>query len=346
MASHDIAVAVLENPLLDITVQDDDWAIHQKYKLEHGQASLVDEHTMPIHDELFAREDKELTVGGSALNTARACNFLLHKAGHPQKVMFSGCIAHDEAGEILKKSLNDADMIGTWAFTEETGTGRCAVVVHGKERTLCANIGASAKYPTSAYDENEHLFRKAGVIYTTGFFITSNAEAFSKCLTMASSENIPVCFNISAVFVCQFYKDTVDFAIEHADFVFCNEDEASQYAEMNGLDKTDRLGAAKFIAKYKKANSKRNRVSIITQGADCVIIAEANPNTPDAEPWTMQVNVRPIPKENIIDTNGAGDSFVGGFLSAYVQKKHIVDCVKAGIDMSAIVVQRLGCQFE
>ena len=60
----------------------------------------------------------------------------------------------------------------------------------------------------------------------------------------------------------------------------------------------------------------------------------------------MEVKVRSIPKENIVDTNGAGDSFVGAFLAARTQGKHLIDCVKAGIDLSAIVVQRLGAQFE
>jgi hypothetical protein len=45
-------------------------------------------------------------------------------------------------------------MHGVFATTEEVATGRCAVLVHGKERTLCANIGASQKYPTSHFEEN------------------------------------------------------------------------------------------------------------------------------------------------------------------------------------------------
>jgi len=53
-----------------------------------------------------------------------------------------------------------------------------------------------------------------------------------------------------------------------------------------------------------------------------------------------------VPKEDIVDTNGAGDSFVGGFLAAYSQGKEVEECVHAGIKMATIVVQRLGCQFE
>lgn len=149
-----IAVVCIENPLMDITVQDTDNAIHEKYGLQAGMASLADEKTMPIHDELFAKEGRELTCGGAALNSARCCNFLLQKANVDKKVCFFGCIAKDDAGEYLQKALSDVNMVGKWAFTDEEKTGRCAVVVHGKERTLCANIGAAAKYPMDHFGQN------------------------------------------------------------------------------------------------------------------------------------------------------------------------------------------------
>ncbi|KAH9514377.1 adenylate kinase [Bulinus truncatus] len=38
----------------------------------------------------------------------------------------------------------------------------------------------------------------------------------------------------------------------------------------------------------------------------------------------------PIKQEDIIDTNGAGDSFVGGFLSELVQGKDLESCIRKG----------------
>lgn len=54
------------------------------------------------------------------------------------------------------------------------------------------------------------------------------------------------------------------FAIEHADYVFCNEVEGSALAKAYGLEESDRVGAAKAMAKSKKSNMKRPRVAIIT----------------------------------------------------------------------------------
>jgi len=229
-------------------------------------------------------------------------------------------------------------MIGQWAFTDEIATGRCAVVTHNKERTLCANIGASAKYPTSAFEENKAAFMKASIIYSTGFFITSNDECLRKVCDLATEMNKPMAFNIAAVFLMFIAKESVDYCIEHADFVFCNEDEGSQYAEMAGLDKSDRVGCAKLIAKSKKSNQMRPRVVIITQGPDSVIVAEHDPKQPESEPWVCKVDIPKLDKEKIVDTNGCGDAFVGAFLAAQVRGKHIIDCVKDGISMSACVV--------
>ena len=52
-----------------------------------------------------------------------------------------------------------------------------------------------------------------------------------------------------------------------------------------------------------------------------------------------------IPKEEIVDTNGAGDSFVGGFMSQYVQNKPLEVCIKAGHYCASEVIKRSGCTF-
>jgi adenosine kinase len=98
-------------------------------------------------------EGRKSTPGGSSLNSARAANFILRKE-NAGNVAFIGCIGNDDAGNTLVEALKEVHMFGEFARTEETGTGQCAVLVNGKERTLCANIGASAKYPTQHLIDN------------------------------------------------------------------------------------------------------------------------------------------------------------------------------------------------
>ena len=78
---------------------------------------------------------------------------------------------------------------------------------------------------------------------------------------------------------------------------------------MEGADLKD---IAKKIASWTKKTA-APRTVIVTYGAKPVIVAI---NTPGSE--EVQVTEYPLEaltKEQIVDTNGAGDAFVGGFLS-------------------------------
>jgi adenosine kinase len=61
----------------------------------------------------------------------------------------------------------------------------------------------------------------------------------------------------------------------------------------------------------KKVNTNRNRVAIITQGKEPVVLAYQR----GEETVVEEIPIPQIEKDKIVDTNGAGDSFVGGFLS-------------------------------
>jgi len=114
-------------------------------------------------------------------------------------------------------------------------------------------------------------------LYTTGFFIDSNREAVRAICEFATVNDKPLGFNLSALFVVQFFMDPVKETIRHADYVFCNEDEGSAFASAVGLEASDRVGVAKVIAQFEKATHTRPRVVIITQGAAPTIVATSDP---------------------------------------------------------------------
>jgi adenosine kinase len=55
--------------------------------------------------------------------------------------------------------------------------------------------------------------------------------------------------------------------------------------------------------------------------------------------------VIPIKPEAIVDSNGAGDAFCGGFFSQFVQGKPIEECVATGHYVANVVLQRSGCTY-
>ena len=59
-----------------------------------------------------------------------------------------------------------------------------------------------------------------------------------------------------------------------------------------------------------------------------------------------RVELAPIDRTLIVDTNGCGDSFVGAFFAANIQGQDVIDCVKAGNALAGIVITKDGCTFE
>ena len=139
--------------------------------------------------------------------------------------------------------------------------------------------------------------------------------------------------NFSAPFIIDFFADQVATALEYADYVFCNESEAETYAKKHGLGEDLKEVALQVAASLKK-NSNRSRTVVFTQGSKSTIVARDGVVT--------EYFVEPLAKELLVDTNGAGDAFVGGFLSELVQGKDIADCVNAGHWSAKYIIQQPG----
>ncbi len=216
------------------------------------------------------------------------------------------------------------------------------MIVYNKERSLVANLAACLKYPLEHLKTNFAILEKSKVIYTTSFFITSNFEALKETAQYATKSNKPMCLNLSATFLIEFEGPKVLEALEHADYVFCNEDEAACFAKCNNIENKSLKDVAVVIAKWKKANAARPRVAIITQGKAPVLIAQYEAGK---EATVTELEVPVIDKEQIVDTNGAGDAFVGGFLSQLALDKSIETCVKCGNYCASEIIRRSGCTF-
>ena len=327
------------NPIQDITVQDDERVLLNKYSLELGMASLASPEQIPIYAEMAATEGRLFSPGGSALNSARAQKHINSSGA----VAYFGCIGNDDFGKSLQEEVAEAGVDAKFSITDEHATGTCACVIVGKERTLCANIAAAKAYPTQHIADNLDVLAKAKYLYTTGFFVDSNFEAVKQICDFAKENNKPLGFNLSAVFVIQFYAEQVKHVLKYSDFVFCNEDEGGAYAQSLGLEATNFEEAAKTIAKSEKENKSTPRVVIFTLGAEPTLVVTCMPGE---EPVVEYSPLDKIPKEKIVDTNGAGDSFVGGFFSSLSQGSNVMDAVKAGNTLAGKIIQVSGVNFE
>lgn len=113
--------------------------------------------------------------------------------------------------------------------------------------------------------------------------------------------------------------------------------EAEAFAKAFNIAETDLQKIAIKIASLPKLDSKK-RIVVITQGKDPVILVEGDNVT--------LVPVSKLSREQIVDTNGAGDAFTGGFLSQMVLGKSWETCVKCGIYSATHIIQHSGCTFS
>lgn len=125
--------------------------------------------------------------------------------------------------------------------------------------------------------------------------------------------------------------------IPYCDFIIGNEAEAEAWGAAAGLpNQKDLAAVAKTLALLPKANTSRPRTIIITHGPhSTILVSSTNPDVPRSFP------VHPLSNDQIIDTNGAGDAFAGGFLGALVLGKPIDECVTLGHRLGAMCVQQV-----
>ncbi|THG19135.1 hypothetical protein TEA_001191 [Camellia sinensis var. sinensis] len=341
------------NPLLDISsVVDQEFL--DKYDITLNNAILAEEKHMPMYDEMSSKYNAEYIAGGATQNSIRVAQWMLQT---PSATSYMGCIGKDKFGEEMKKNiklagvnqyvrgvtyqsyLSCADTQVHYCEDESAPTGTCAVCVAGGERSLVANLSAANCYKTEHLKrpENWALVEKAKYYYIAGFFLTVSTESIQLVAEHAAANNKVFMMNLSAPFICEFFKDAQVKALPYMDFVFGNETEARTFSKVHGWETENVEEIALKISQWPKASGTHKRITVITQGADPVVVAD------DGKIKLFPVIL--LPKEKLVDTNGAGDAFVGGFLSQLVQEKPIEDCVRAGCYAANVIIQRSGCTY-
>jgi adenosine kinase len=310
-----------------------------KYELKPNDAILYEKED--IFEDLIKDYEIEYIAGGATQNSCRVAQWILEK---PNSVAYFGCVGTDENSNILKKVASEAGVKVLYqGSTKTTETGRCAVLITGLNRSLVTKLDAANHFTVDHLEisENWEVVDKAKVFYSAGFFITVSPDPMLKVAKHAAEHaDKKFCVNLSAPFICQFFKDPLNQVLEYADVVVGNETEAETYAEHN-FDKgsyTDRKDIAKKIAALPYKGKGKSRIVIVTQGCDPCILVENG-----------EVSEHPVTKlstDQIVDTNGAGDAFVGGFLAQLAKGKSVKEAIRCGVWAATEIIQVSGCTCD
>ncbi|XP_070501096.1 adenosine kinase [Chironomus tepperi] len=324
------------NPLLDVTVQISNDELLKKYDIErNGQAEVsLDKLTNLFNDARARYRTFKYSLGGSCLNSSR----ILASLGQ-RDLTFYGAVGNDQNAKVVKEILKRG---GVNACLQElkTRTGTCVCLCQGSDRSLVANIGAALNCEKSHVQENiEKLTQDPDYYYIEGFFIPNKMD-ICRYLNEKFSENPKTLFitNLNAPYIVKTFQKDITWMVQKADIIFGNRDEFEELATINGFQSMDDL-ISDLFGKYSKSH--RQKVVIVTDGADPVIYMCGNKNGYESNTVDVpQVNI-----EDIVDTTGAGDSFVAGFLYAHMKGEDVKSCIEVGCKISAAVIRTIGCNL-
>lgn len=288
----------------------------------------------------YRYENVKFNSGGSALNT---CGIL--KALHEEELIFFGAVGGDNNGVLLRGLLESQGLDKHLQILDKQKTGTCVCLIDGVYRCLCANIGASLHFQQQYIEEIDNkvkFSRNTGIFspqiyYIEGYFIP---QKFHICEYIynrycKNTENI-LAVNVNAGYICENFPDEIKWLVEKSDLVFCNYWELSALTTICKL-KTNEDTIEYFFKKYNKRG--KTKFFIITKGSENVQVYFGNSVNRSQNKFSVQ----PIPKQNVVDTTGAGDSFVAGFLYAYFRNQTLSECVNYGCDTAGRVITQIGC---
>lgn len=338
------------NPLLDISANVDPDLL-TKYNLKLDTAILAEESHMALYPEMIEKYSVQYIAGGATQNSCRVAQWMLRGQGFPDNtVAFMGCVGANDAYGTQLQTCAEADGVLVHYRKDDDGgapTGTCAALIVGGERALVANLAAANNFKPSHLETPlaKEIVEAAQFYYCAGFFLTVSVESLVQIAEQQVVPNNKVfCLNFSAPFIVEFYGEQLATALAYADVVFSNESEAEAYAKKNGLDPTDLSAVALAVAALPgKKNPLRTRTVVFTQGSKSTIVASTSS---DGTAVVTEYPVEPLPKEQLVDTNGAGDAFVGGFLSQLVQGKDLAACVRAGHYAARHIIQVSGTTLD
>jgi len=185
------------------------------------------------------------------------------------------------------------------------------------------------------------------LIYTELFILKHRPEIVHKLAEIGLDEGKIFGFNLPSFYFIQTYLSDIMELVTYADILFANLAEAKFLGELLNLDEdliNNLPELCKTFAQYGKQNENKKRVVVITCGPDPAYITEYD-FTKKEVTFAAMYPPEYVDENLIVDTNGAGDAFAGGFLSKFMQKKPLDECVMAGHWAASIIIQKRGCQI-
>lgn len=308
------------NALVDIVTEVGD-DFFDKYKIEKGLMTLVDEQRQFELVEAIHLPSSNLACGGSAANT------IIAASQFGSNCFYSCKVANDDMGRFYLKDLkeNGVDTNLTEATAPSGITGKCLVMTTpDANRTMNTFLGITATFDTAQIDEGK--LKDSTYLYIEGYLVTSEngQEAMKHAKRLAEKNGVKTALTFSDPSMVKYFKEPMEQVVgASVDLLFCNEEEAMLFTGKSNLQEA-REELKKVAKKF-----------AVTQGANGAMIFDGDTFI-DIEPY----------KVNAVDTNGAGDMFSGAFLYGITHGHSYAEAGKIASLASSKIVSKFGPRLE
>ena len=344
MASQDKArlhsLIAIGNPIVDISAEVDKENI-QKYRLKWGETVFADESNIGFFSELESKPEVTYIPGGSIQNTLRVCSWCLNMEPNNQNkfsITMLGATGQDLYKEKIMNALETAKVKPLLQAIPNMNTSRCGVGIYKKERCLLPEIRASNCLTEDFVTEHQNEIFEKDALLIEGYFLQEKFDICKNLCMEFKKEKKFIILALSAVFMVQAHYDKIVEIANHADMVVGNIEELETFAGVKGVEKKE------IFEKVAKKLTEKERLFVVTDGSKGVLISKYDYNRNQVD-FILQSFPSLMKTEDIVDLNGAGDAFLGGFLSQFMKGSTLYSCCRAGNDAAYVILQNIGCTF-
>ena len=296
---------------------------------------------MGFFDELESKPQVTYIPGGSIQNTLRVASWCLNMEKQNENkfcVTMLGAIGQDNYQQKIMKALELSGVKPLLQPIPNISTSRCGVGICQKERCLLPHIKASNCLTDEFVKEHEDVIFNNDALLIEGYFLQEKYKLCKDLCNMFKRAKKMIILTLSAVFMVQSHREKIMEIAQNSDMVVGNLEEFEAFAEVQ------RTEPQTTIAKAHEKLSPKERLFVVTDGANGVYVTKYDYNKKGLD-YFLQSFPNKLKNEDICDLNGAGDAFLGGFLSQYMKGASLEQCCKVGNDASYIIIKNVGCTF-
>lgn len=282
--------------------------------------SLTDAEKLQLHV-----SDKNIIIGGSANNSACGLSIM------DEEVCFIGKIGNDKFGEIYKRKLEDFNLADDGIVLDQYAhTGRSIIyVTPDGERTMNTYLGASVQLTSN--DIQDHVFKNLNGTFIEGYiyYLNDGKNIIERSFHKTKEQHGFTAISLSDVnCVEQFRSHFFDLIYDNKiTLLFGNK------AEMMSLFEAET--EANLIKKMTDHSENIDSL-IMTSGNNGATVINNNKIYCEDS----------IKVENILDTTGAGDLFVSGYIKAYLNGKKPDICLKCANYLASQIIRVDGGKLD